>query len=46
MRQVQVVVINVEETPDATRVHAERSAFTFPVLLDSDVSISCCGDHR
>jgi peroxiredoxin len=37
---VQVLVIDVKESPEATRVYAERSGFTFPVLLDSDGSVS------
>ena len=28
------------ETPEATRTYAERSKFTFPVLLDSDGKVS------
>ena len=28
------------ETTEATRVYAERSGFTFPVLLDSDGKVS------
>ncbi len=33
-------MIDVKETPEATRTYAERSGFTFPVLLDADGSVS------
>ena len=33
---MQVIVIDVLETEEATRIYAERSKFTFPVLLDPD----------
>jgi peroxiredoxin len=39
-RQVQVLVIDVKESEEATRTYAERSGFTFPVLLDSDGAVS------
>ena len=39
-RNVQVLVIDVMETEEATRVYVERSKFTFPVLLDSDGRVS------
>lgn len=35
-----MLVIDVKETPEATQVYAERSGFTFPVLLDSDGSVA------
>ena len=37
---MQVLVIDVKESAEASRVYAERSGFTFPVLLDADVSVS------
>ena len=37
---MQVLVIDVKEPAEAARVYAERSGFTFPVLLDSDGSVS------
>jgi peroxiredoxin len=37
---VQVLVIDVKEPPEAARVYAERSGFSFPVLLDPDGSVS------
>jgi peroxiredoxin len=33
-------VIDVQEPEDPTRVYAERSGFTFPVLLDLDGAVS------
>ena len=33
-------MIDVLETEQATRTYAERSKFTFPVLLDSDGAVS------
>jgi peroxiredoxin len=39
-RNVQVLVIDVMETEEATRVYVERSRFSFPVLLDSDGEVS------
>jgi peroxiredoxin len=39
-RNVQVLVIDVMETEEATRVYAERSKFTFPVLLDSEGKVA------
>ena len=39
-RNVQVLVIDVMETKEATRVYVERSRFSFPVLLDSDGEVS------
>ena len=35
-----MLVIDVLETEEATRIYAERSKFTFPVLLDLDGSVS------
>jgi peroxiredoxin len=35
-----VLVIDVLETEEATRTYAERSGFTFPVLLDRDGAVS------
>jgi peroxiredoxin len=37
---VQVLVIDVKETRDEAAKWAERSKFTFPVLLDADGRIS------
>jgi len=37
---VQVLVIDVLETEEAARTYAERSKFTFPVLLDTDGEVS------
>jgi len=37
---VQVLVIDVLETEEAARSYAERSKFTFPVLLDTDGEVS------
>ena len=37
---VQVLVIDVKESEEATREFAERSGYTFPVLLDLDGSVS------
>jgi peroxiredoxin len=37
---VQVLVIDVLETEEATRTYAERSRFTFPVLLDLDGKVA------
>lgn len=37
---MQVLVIDVLETEEATRTYAERSGFTFPVLLDTDGKVS------
>ena len=39
-RGVQVLVIDVKESPEATAVFAERSKFTFPVLLDADGAVA------
>ncbi len=39
-RNVQVLVIDVKETPEATRTYAERNGFTFPVLLDADGAVA------
>ena len=39
-RGVQVLVIDVLETPEATRTYAERNGFTFPVLLDADGQVA------
>lgn len=35
-----MLVIDVKETEAATRTYAERSGFTFPVLLDSDGAVA------
>lgn len=35
-RGVQVLVIDVQESEEDARRYAERSGFTFPVLLDRD----------
>lgn len=35
-----MLVIDVMETEEATRVYAERSKFTFPVLLDSEGKVA------
>lgn len=35
-RGVQVLVIDVKESDEDARAYAERSGFTFPVLLDRD----------
>lgn len=35
-RGVQVLVVDVKESEEDARRYAERSAFTFPVLLDRD----------
>ena len=37
---MQVLVIDVLETEEAARSYAERSKFTFPVLLDTDGEVS------
>jgi len=37
---VQVLVIDVLENVEDTTTYAERSGFTFPVLLDSDGSVA------
>ena len=37
---MQVLVIDVMETPEATATYVERSGFTFPVLLDADGSVT------
>lgn len=37
-RGVQVLVIDVKESEEDARRYAERSGFTFPVLLDRDGS--------
>lgn len=35
-----MLVIDVMETPEATRSYAERWGFSFPVLLDSDGAVA------
>ena len=37
---MQVLVIDVMESEEDTRMYVERSKFTFPILLDSDGSVS------
>lgn len=37
-RGVQVLVVDVQESEEDARTYAERSGFTFPVLLDRDGS--------
>ena len=37
---MQVLVIDVLETKEATRTYAERSGFSFPVLLDPEGKVS------
>jgi len=37
---VQILVIDVKETREKTAEYAERSKFTFPVLLDSDGKVA------
>lgn len=39
-RGVQVLVIDVEESREATQAYAERWGFDFPVLLDTDGAVS------
>lgn len=39
-RGVQVLVIDVKETPEDTAAYAKRSKFTFPVLLDRDGKVA------
>ncbi len=37
---MQVLVIDVKESPEDARTYAERSKFTFPVLLDADGAVA------
>lgn len=39
-RGVQVLVIDVKESREDTQRYAERSGFTFPVLLDGDGAVA------
>jgi len=39
-RGVQALIIDVMETPEATASWAQRSKFTFPVILDQDGKVA------